>query len=67
MALPHTRPPGQPYLYADSFPRGPWPASSPTSRGPFPTSGPAAAIPLVLNTGRTLYHWHGGTITRRVS
>jgi predicted molibdopterin-dependent oxidoreductase YjgC len=21
---------------------------------------------LVLNTGRVLYHWHGGTITRRV-
>ena len=20
---------------------------------------------MILNTGRTLYHWHGGTITRR--
>ena len=24
-------------------------------------------FPLILNTGRTLYHWHGGTITRRVA
>ena len=22
--------------------------------------------PIVLNTGRVLYHWHGGTITTRV-
>jgi predicted molibdopterin-dependent oxidoreductase YjgC len=22
--------------------------------------------PFVLNTGRLLYHWHGGTLTRRV-
>ncbi|MEJ5221231.1 MAG: molybdopterin dinucleotide binding domain-containing protein, partial [Tepidiforma sp.] len=27
---------------------------------------PDSEYPLVLNTGRVLYHWHGGTITRRV-
>jgi predicted molibdopterin-dependent oxidoreductase YjgC len=27
---------------------------------------PDAGYPLVLNTGRLLYHWHGGTMTRRV-
>ena len=24
------------------------------------------ALPILLNTGRLLYHWHGGTLTRRV-
>ena len=27
---------------------------------------PDERYPLILNTGRVLYHWHGGTITRRV-
>jgi predicted molibdopterin-dependent oxidoreductase YjgC len=27
---------------------------------------PDRDYPLILNTGRLLYHWHGGTITRRV-
>jgi predicted molibdopterin-dependent oxidoreductase YjgC len=27
---------------------------------------PDDEFPIVLNTGRTLYHWHGGTITTRV-
>jgi predicted molibdopterin-dependent oxidoreductase YjgC len=53
------------FLYADSFPRG---------KGRFVSAPqtqeaaelPDADYPLVLNTGRLLYHWHGGTITRRV-
>ena len=57
--------PGTPYLYGESFPRG---------RGRFVPSlqtAPAAELPdpdfpFILNTGRLLYHWHGGTITRRV-
>ena len=28
---------------------------------------PDETYPLILNTGRLLYHWHGGTITRRVA
>ena len=28
---------------------------------------PNKRFPLILNTGRILYHWHGGTITRRVA
>ena len=28
---------------------------------------PTKRFPLILNTGRILYHWHGGTITRRAS
>ena len=27
---------------------------------------PNRRFPLILNTGRMLYHWHGGTMTRRV-
>ena len=58
--------PGTRFLYAESFPRG---------RGrfvPAQETAPAAelpdeAYPFVLNTGRLLYHWHGGTLTRRVA
>ena len=57
--------PGTARLYADDFPRG---------RGKFvPVRQTAPAdeqpddrYPLILNTGRVLYHWHGGTLTRRV-
>jgi formate dehydrogenase alpha subunit len=57
--------PGTRYLYGDSFPRG---------RGrfvPVAQTTPAAELPdpdypFLLNTGRLLYHWHGGTLTRRV-
>jgi formate dehydrogenase alpha subunit len=57
--------PGTARLYADDFPRG---------RGrfvPVRQTAPADELPddrypLVLNTGRVLYHWHGGTLTRRV-
>jgi formate dehydrogenase alpha subunit len=58
--------PGTPYLYAESFPRG---------KGRFVTAQqtetaaelPDDSYPMILNTGRLLYHWHGGTITRRVA
>ena len=57
--------PGTRYLYAESFPRG---------RGRFIPARqieeaaelPDGEYPFVLNTGRLLYHWHGGTLTRRV-
>jgi formate dehydrogenase alpha subunit len=55
--------PGSPYLFTDDFPRG---------RGIFtplaynPTSeAPDEEYPYILSTGRVLYHWHGGTMTRR--
>jgi predicted molibdopterin-dependent oxidoreductase YjgC len=54
--------PGTPFLFADAFPRG---------RGRFhPLSYKASAeepdefYPFILTTGRVLYHWHGGTMTR---
>ena len=57
--------PGTRYLHAESFPLG---------RARFVPVGqtaPAAELPdddypFVLSTGRLLYHWHGGTLTRRV-
>ncbi len=55
--------PGTPYLFAETFPRG---------RGQFvplryrPSAElPDEAYPFILSTGRVLYHWHGGTLTRR--
>ncbi len=55
--------PGSPFLFADDFPRG---------RGKFWTleygtdsEQPDAEYPFLLSTGRVLYHWHGGTLSRR--
>ena len=60
---PNTDHPGTPYLHKGKFSRG---------LGHFSAVEWAAAkelpddkYPLVLTTGRTLYHWHGGTMTRR--
>jgi predicted molibdopterin-dependent oxidoreductase YjgC len=57
--------PGTRYLYADAFPRGlgrfvPAVQTAPAAELPDPD------YPFTLNTGRLLYHWHGGTLTRRV-
>ncbi len=59
-ALDH---PGTPYLFEDDFPRG---------RGKFwsleygtESELPDADYPYHLTTGRVLFHWHGGTMTRR--
>jgi formate dehydrogenase alpha subunit len=57
--------PGTRFLYGETFPRG---------RGRFIPARqietaaelPDLDYPFVLNTGRLLYHWHGGTLTRRV-
>jgi predicted molibdopterin-dependent oxidoreductase YjgC len=54
--------PGSPYLFAESFPRGRgkfWPVLYGTQ-----SELPDADYPFVLSTGRVLYHWHGGTLTR---
>ncbi|MCY4366069.1 MAG: molybdopterin-dependent oxidoreductase [Chloroflexi bacterium] len=58
--------PGTPYLYADSFPRGPRARFIGYEQGPLSDERPSRRYPLILNTGRVLYHWHGGTMTRRV-
>ena len=55
--------PGTPILFTDNFPRG---------RGLFtpvewlgPQEVPDSEYPLVLTTGRVLYQYHTGTMTRR--
>ena len=59
--------PGTGYLYGDSFPRGDRAKFVAYEQGPLAAETPSERFPLVLNTGRVLYHWHGGTITRRVN
>ena len=57
--------PGTRFLYAEAFPRGKGkfiPARQTVEAAELPDPD----YPLLLNTGRLLYHWHGGTITRRV-
>jgi predicted molibdopterin-dependent oxidoreductase YjgC len=57
--------PGTRYLYADSFPRG-RARFIPARQIAEAAELPDPDFPFVLNTGRLLYHWHGGTLTRRV-
>jgi formate dehydrogenase alpha subunit len=57
--------PGTRFLYAESFPRG-LGRFVPAVQTVEAAELPDADYPFVLNTGRILYHWHGGTITRRV-
>jgi formate dehydrogenase major subunit/formate dehydrogenase alpha subunit len=61
--VPDVNHPGTPLLHVGRFPRG---------RGRFhatdylpPAELPDADYPLLLTTGRVLYHWHGGEISRR--
>ena len=57
--------PGTRYLYESDFPRGERARFVPFDQGPQAEELPTKRFPLILNTGRILYHWHGGTITRR--
>ena len=57
--------PGTARLYDESFPRG-LGKFIPVRQLPPSEEVPDERYPLILNTGRVLYHWHGGTITRRV-
>ena len=57
--------PGTRYLYESDFPRGPRAKFVAFDQGPAADETPTERFPLILNTGRVLYHWHGGTITRR--
>ena len=65
MAVPNSGHPGTRFMYGDTFPRG-LGEFVPVEQAERAEELPDEAYPLVLNTGRILYHWHGGTITRRV-
>jgi formate dehydrogenase alpha subunit len=60
---PDEKHPGTPYLFSETFPRG---------KGLFnildlrlESEQATEEYPYILSTGRVLYHWHGGTMTRR--
>jgi formate dehydrogenase alpha subunit len=55
--------PGTPYLFSDTFPSGKG-QLTPLDYRPS-TELPDEDYPYILSTGRVLYHWHGGTMTRR--
>ncbi len=57
--------PGTRYLYESDFPRGQRAKFVAFDQGPPAEEMPSERFPLILNTGRILYHWHGGTLTRR--
>jgi formate dehydrogenase (NADP+) alpha subunit len=57
--------PGTRFLYGQDFPTGRGRFVS-VSQGETAAELPDSDYPFVLNTGRLLYHWHGGTLTRRV-
>lgn len=55
--------PGTPILHVGQFSRGKG-RFSPVEHIP-PAEVPDKEYPLLLSTGRVLYHWHGGQMTRR--
>jgi predicted molibdopterin-dependent oxidoreductase YjgC len=55
--------PGTPILHVGQFARG-LGLFSPIEHVP-PVELPDAEYPMLLTTGRLLYHWHGGEMTRR--
>ena len=64
---PTTDHPGTRFLYERDFPRGPRARFVAFEQGAAAEELPSKRFPLILNTGRILYHWHGGTITRRAT
>jgi predicted molibdopterin-dependent oxidoreductase YjgC len=63
--VPTAEHPGTAFLFDDSFP-------TPDGKGRFvpveflpPAELPDAEFPFLLNTGRQMYHWHTGTMSRR--
>lgn len=57
--------PGTPILHTKQFTRGKG-KFMPIDHVP-PAERPDDEYPMVMNTGRVLYHWHGGTMTRRAA
>jgi formate dehydrogenase alpha subunit len=61
--VPDPSHPGTPILHIGKFPRG-LGKITPIDHLP-PAELPDADFPMVLSTGRVLYHWHGGEMSRR--
>ena len=56
---------GTPYLFADGFPTADGRATMVPVEFLSAAELPDDAYPFWMNTGRQLYHWHTGTMTRR--
>ena len=56
---------GSSFLFADGFPTADGRAKFVPVEFLPPNEMPNEAYPFVLNTGRQMYHWHTGTMTRR--
>ncbi|HET7791491.1 MAG TPA: molybdopterin-dependent oxidoreductase [Gemmatimonadales bacterium] len=59
--------PGTSFLFAERFPTPDGKAAFVAVEYAPPVELPDDAFPFVMNTGRQLYHWHTGTMTRRAS
>ncbi|MDH3495494.1 MAG: formate dehydrogenase subunit alpha [Gemmatimonadota bacterium] len=57
--------PGTAFLFDDRFPTDDGRATFHAVEYVEPSELPDAEYPFVMNTGRQLYHWHTGTMTRR--
>jgi formate dehydrogenase major subunit len=57
--------PGTPFLFADRFPTADGRALLVPVEYLPPAELPSEEYPYFLNTGRQMYHWHTGTMTRR--
>src|SRR5436309_4035827 len=65
--VPTSDSPGTAFLFDVRFPTADGKASFvPVEYAP-PVELPDEAFPFVMNTGRQLYHWHTGTMTRRAA
>ncbi len=56
---------GTPFLFADHFPTPDGRATLVPVEYLPPAELPDEEFPILLNTGRQMYHWHTGTMTRR--
>jgi predicted molibdopterin-dependent oxidoreductase YjgC len=63
--VPHAEHPGTDFLFDDAFPTADGKAKFVGVEFLPPTELPDEAYPFMLNTGRQMYHWHTGTMTRR--
>jgi predicted molibdopterin-dependent oxidoreductase YjgC len=61
--VPNAEHPGTPILHTKQFARG-MGKFAPIDHIP-PAELPDDEFPMILTTGRVLYHWHGGEMTRR--
>ena len=65
--VPRAGHPGTAFLFDDAFPTADGRATFVPVEYTDPVELPDDDYPFIMNTGRQLYHWHTGTMTRRAS